>query len=168
MKNLFATLFCMLVALTFAYSQNPPASPRVTAENGNIKIVYGQPSKKGRVIFGAEGSQSLEKYGKVWRTGANEATVITFKKDGKLGGKDVKAGDYAFFTIPGEKEWVVILNSEVKQWGAYNYKQDKDVLRVTVPATTSSSPVEKLTIEAKDNAIVLGWDTAGFSVPVKF
>jgi len=80
----------------------------------------------------------------------------------------VKAGDYAFFTIPGEKEWVIILNSEVKQWGAYNYKQDKDVLRVTVPATTSASPVEKLTIEAKDNAIVLGWDTAGFSVPVKF
>ena len=93
MKNLFLTLFCTLVAFTFAYSQNPPASPRVTAENGNIKIVYGQPSKKGRVIFGAEGSQSLEKYGKVWRTGANEATVITFKKDGKLGGKDVKAGD---------------------------------------------------------------------------
>ena len=92
MKNLFLTLFCTLVAFTFAYSQNPPASPRVTAENGNIKITYGQPSKKGRVIFGAEGSQSLEKYGKVWRTGANEATVITFKKDGKLGGKDVKAG----------------------------------------------------------------------------
>ncbi|WP_428660213.1 DUF2911 domain-containing protein [Runella sp.] len=168
MRNSIFALFLSLIALNFACSQNPPKSPHLTVEGKDVKVVYGQPSKRGRVIFGADGSQSLEKYGKVWRTGADEATVITFKKDGMFGGKAVKAGDYGFFTIPGEKEWVVILNSEPKQWGAYNYKQDKDVLRITVPAMTLKEPVEKLTYEVKDNALVFMWDTAGFSVPLQF
>jgi hypothetical protein len=168
MKSLLFSLFFSLVTLSLVYSQNPPASPRITVDGKDVKVVFGQPSKKGRVIFGAESSSSLEKYGKVWRTGANEATVITFKKDGMFGGKAVKAGEYALFTIPGEKEWIVILNSVTKQWGAYEYKQDKDVLRVTVPAVASKEAVEKLTIEVKDTALNLSWDTAGFSVPLKF
>lgn len=168
MKNLLFTLCFSLVTLSLVYSQNAPASPRITVDGKDVKVVFGQPSKKGRVVFGAEGSQSLEKYGKVWRTGANEATVITFKKDGKFGGKDVKAGEYALFTIPGEKEWVVILNSVTKQWGAYEYKQDKDVLRVTVPAVASKDAVEKLTFEVKDTALNFAWDLASFSVPLKF
>lgn len=168
MRKSFFALFLTLIALNFACSQNPPKSPHLTVDGKDVKVVYGQPSKRGRVIFGADGSQSLEKYGKVWRAGADEATVITFKKDGMFGGKPVKAGDYGFFAIPGEKEWVVILNSEPKQWGAYNYKQDKDVLRITVPAMTLKEPVEKLTYEVKDNALMLMWDTAGFTVPLQF
>lgn len=166
-KSLFAFVLAVST-LHFACSQNPPASPRITVDGKDVKIAFGQPSKKGRVVFGAEGTQSLEKYGKVWRTGANDATVITFKKDGMFGGKAVKAGDYGFFTIPGEKEWVVILNSEPKQWGAYNYKQDKDVLRITVPALTNSESAEKLNFEVKDNALIFMWDIASFSVPLKF
>ncbi|MFN8348675.1 MAG: DUF2911 domain-containing protein [Spirosomataceae bacterium] len=168
MKNTVFALFFSLIVLNFACSQNPPASPHTTTEGKDVSITYGQPSKKGRVIFGAEGSQSLEKYGKVWRTGADEATVIEFKKDGMFGGKAIKAGKYSLFTIPGEKEWTVILNSEAKQWGAYNYKQDKDVLRVTVPATVNKEPVEKLNFKVEDTALVFAWDTAGFSVPLKF
>ncbi len=168
MKKSFFFLFFSIIALNIACSQNPPASPRMTADGKDVKVTYGQPSKKGRVIFGADGSQSLEKYGKVWRTGANEATVITFKKDGKFGGKEVKAGDYGLFTIPGEKEWVVILNSEPKQWGAYSYKVDKDVLRVTVPNIALKESVEKLTFEVKNNALVFSWDTSSFSVPLQF
>lgn len=168
MKNSLFALFFSLVALNFACSQNPPASPRITVDGKDVKINFGQPSKKGRVIFGADGSQSLEKYGKVWRTGANEATVITFKKDGMFGGKAVKAGDYGLFTVPGEKEWVVILNSVAKQWGAYEYKQDKDVLRVTVPAITNKESAEKLNFQVKDDALLFVWDTSGFSVPLKF
>jgi len=166
-KSLFGLILSMAV-LNFACSQNPPASARITVDGKDVKIAFGQPSKKGRVVFGAEDSKSLEKYGKVWRTGANDATVITFKKDGMFGGKAVKAGDYGFFSIPGEKEWVIILNSEPKQWGAYNYKQDKDVLRITVPAMTSKESVEKLNFEVKDNALVFMWDMASFSVPLKF
>ncbi len=168
MRNSFFALFLSIIALNFACSQNPPKSPLITVDGKDVKVVFGQPSKRGRVIFGAEGSQSLEKYGKVWRTGANEATVITFKKDGQFGGKPVKAGDYGLFTIPGEKEWVLILNSEPKQWGAYNYKQDKDVLRITVPTIALKEPVEKLNFEVKDNALIFMWDTSSFSVPLKF
>lgn len=168
MKKSILSIFLCLVLVNVACSQKPPASPRITVEGKDVKIAFGQPSKKGRVLFGAEGSESLEKYGKVWRTGANEATVITFKKDGMFGGKAVKAGDYSLFTVPNEKEWVVILNSETKQWGAYNYKQDKDVLRITVPATTLKESVEKMNFEIKDNDLNFAWDKIGFSVPLKF
>src|SRR6476620_592795 len=104
-------------------------SPHETVSNGNIKITYGRPYKKGRDIFGG-----LEKYGKVWRTGADSATHITFKKDGTFGGKPVKAGTYTLFTIPNEKEWTIILNGELKQWGAFSYEQNKskDVLQFNV------------------------------------
>lgn len=111
-------------------------SPRVSAEGNNVKVSYGQPSKKGRAIFGG-----LEKYGKVWRAGANEATEITFTKDGTFGGKPVKAGTYTLFAIPNEQEWTIILNSELKQWGSFNYDKikGKDVLQVNVPAKKSTT-----------------------------
>ncbi len=163
MKQLLLLLAVSLFTLNTNAQGGGRKSPHDTISYKNTTVTYGRPYKKGRVVFG-----ELEKYGKVWRIGANEATVITFKKDGQFGGKAVKAGDYGFFAIPGEKEWVVILNSEPKQWGAYNYKQDKDVLRVTVPATASKEPVEKLNFEVKDNALVFAWDNAGFSVPLKF
>jgi Protein of unknown function (DUF2911) len=167
MKQSIFILFVALFASNFACSQKPPKSPHSTVENENISLNYGQPSKRGRVIFGAEGSGSLETYGKVWRTGADEATTITFKTDGKIGGKDVKAGTYSFFTVPGAKEWILVLNSEAKQWGAYSYKANKDVLRVTVPAITLKEPVEKLTFEIKEGNLIFAWDNASFSVAVK-
>jgi len=167
MKNLLFLLAILVGINSMVFSQEtqkPLQSPRVTAEGKNVKISYGQPSKRGRVIFGQK-----EPYGKVWRTGANEATEVTFAKDGTFGGKPVKAGTYTLFTIPGEKEWSVILNSELKQWGAYKYDQSKDVLQVTVPATTiSGPPVEKLTITFPENKFVLEWDQTRVEVPMKF
>lgn len=169
MKHLFLLLAIVVGANSMVFSQEtqkPVQSPRVTAEGKNVKISYGQPSKRGRVIFGQK-----EPYGKVWRTGANEATEITFAKDGTFGGKPVKAGTYTLFTIPGEKEWSVILNSELKQWGAYKYEQikDKNVLQVKAPAQTiSGSPVEKLTITLPENKFVLEWDQTRVEVPMKF
>ena len=147
---------------TIVFSQE---SPRITAEGNNVKISYGQPSKRGRVIFG-----ELVPYGEVWRTGANNATEITFAKDGTFGGKPVKAGTYSLFTIPGEKEWTFILNSELKQWGSYKYNEikDKDVLQVKVPSSTiSGDPVEKLTITLPAGKLVIEWDKTKVEVPVK-
>src|SRR5574343_608492 len=90
---LFASL---AVVMTSCFGQEKkPASPRETVSSDQVSVSYGRPSKKGRVIFG-----ELEKYGKVWRTGANEATEITFKKDGMFGGKSVKSGTYTLFTVP--------------------------------------------------------------------
>lgn len=165
----FTFLFA-LVSLVQAQDKKAPVSPKITAESPDktIKIVYGQPSKKGRVIFGADGSSSLEKYGKVWRTGANEATEITFKNDVMFGDKMVKAGTYTLFTIPGEKEWSVILNSTLGQWGAYDYDKVKgtDVAMIKVPASMTKTPIEKLTITPSNTSLAIAWDNMTISVPV--
>lgn len=170
MKITLLALFLTFVGLSAASAQQKPLSPRVTAQGKNITVAYGQPSMKGRVLFGDEGSKSLEKYGKVWRIGADSATTITFKKDGTFAGKPVKAGTYNFFAIPTDKDWTVILNSELGQWGAYKYDQikGKDVLKATVPAKTFPNAEEKLTFSVKDNAVDFQWGKSGFSVPVKF
>lgn len=164
MKAKLLTLFFAVFALVGAYAQ----SPRVTAEGSNISIAYGQPSQKGRVLFGKEGSEGLEKYGKVWRIGANNATEITFKKDGSFAGKPVKAGTYTLFATPNEKEWTLILNSVLGQWGAYKHDPSKDVLTVAVPAKKYKTAEEKLTFKISDNAVDFQWGTDGFSAPVKF
>lgn len=160
-------LFFALLAGTSTFvsaQEKAPASPRVTAEGKNVTISYGQPSKKGRDIFG-----ELVPYGKVWRLGANEATEITFKKDGSFGGKPVKAGTYTLFTIPDLTSWTFILNSTLKQWGAYDYDKIKgaNVLEVKAKPTKTSAPVEKLTITAPADKLVVEWDQTKVEVPVK-
>ncbi|HYD22038.1 MAG TPA: DUF2911 domain-containing protein [Flavipsychrobacter sp.] len=164
MKHLIALLFATILLVPAVLGQNV-LSPRATAEHGNVSVDYGQPSKRGRVVFGG-----LEPYGQVWRTGANEATVITFKKDGTFGGKPVKAGKYTLYTIPREKEWEVILNSKLEQWGAYDYEKIKgnDVLHVTVPSGSTKEVVEKFTITVMADAMVMEWDQTRVSVPIKF
>ncbi len=167
---LLCTILLAMVSLVQAQDKKAPASPKITAESPdkNIKIVYGQPSRKGRVIFGADGSSSLEKYGKVWRTGANDATEVTFKSDVMFGGKMVKAGTYTLYTIPGEKEWSVILNSTLGQWGAFDYEKikDKDVAMVKVPVSMNKTPIEKMTITPANSSIAIAWDNMTISVPV--
>ncbi|WP_128545779.1 DUF2911 domain-containing protein [Larkinella soli] len=157
-----------LFSQVLAQGNSAPMSPRVTAESPSktVKIAYGQPSKRGRVIFGPSG---LEKFGKVWRTGANEATEISFAKDVMFGDKMVKAGTYTLFTIPDEKEWTVILNSKLGQWGAYDYEKVKgqDVAQIKVPAKSNKAPVEKLTITPTDSDVTIAWDQAMISIPVK-
>ena len=167
MKNLIfaiALLFSM-VSVTQAQDKKPPMSPRLTVESPdkNIKVMYGQPSKKDRDVFG-----KLVPYGKVWRTGANEATEVTFKSDVMFGGKMVKAGSYALFTIPGEKEWTVILNSTLGEWGAFGYEKikDKDVASIKVPVSMNKTPIEKLTITPANSSIAIAWDNMTVSVPV--
>lgn len=163
------------LALLFAggsvFAQSPapqaqaPKSPRVTAEGANVEVAYGQPSKKGRVIFG-----ELVPYGQVWRTGANKSTDITFKKDVTFGGKKVSAGTYALFTIPGEKEWTVILNSQPAQGGAFEYEKTKakNVAEVKVAAKNNAPEAEKLTISVPAGKLVIHWDKTEVSVPMKF
>lgn len=158
---LFATI---LFAVVTSCTAQAPKSPRVTAEGKDVKISYGQPSKRDRVIFG-----KLVPYGEVWRAGANEATEITFAKDMTFGGKPVKAGTYTLFTIPTEKEWTVILNSELKQWGAYEYAKikDKDVLQVKVPVNKVPM-TEKLTMSFDaSNNLNIAWEETGVKVAIK-
>lgn len=161
MKKIAFFLTFVLIS-SFSFAQK---SPKVTAESKNTKISYGQPSKKGREIFG-----KLIPFGQVWRTGANEATEITFAKDVTFGETKVKAGTYSLFTIPGEKEWSVILNSELKQWGSYGYDKikAKNVAEVKVSVKALDAVVEKMTIATDDTNVTISWDKTAVSVPLKF
>ncbi|MEO8583549.1 MAG: DUF2911 domain-containing protein [Flavitalea sp.] len=164
MRQIFFLSLILVTAFTECSSQ-PVKSPRVTAEGKDVKITYGQPSKNGRVIYG-----ELVPYGKVWRAGANEATEITFAKDVTFGGKPVKKGTYSLFTIPTDSDWTFILNSQLKQWGAYGYDEvkNKDVAQVTANSKKIDNEVEKMTFHFDDqNNLVLEWDKTQVSVPIK-
>ncbi|HEV3249934.1 MAG TPA: DUF2911 domain-containing protein, partial [Puia sp.] len=104
----------------------------------------------------------------IWRVGADEATEISFAKDGSFGGKPVKAGTYTMWVIPNEKEWSVILNSDTKFWGTqHEQHKAKDILKVSVPVKTLSSPVEQLTIRFPGSDMIIEWDKTQVAVPVK-
>jgi len=133
-----------------------------------VKVIYGRPQKKGRTIFGEGG---LVPYGKIWRTGANEATEVTFYKNTTFGGKNIPAGTYVLHTIPGEKEWTIILNKNLNVWGAFQYKPEADLVRFKVNSSSADDSLEAFSI-AFDNgankAMVLGWDKTRVRIPLKF
>ena len=155
MKTTFKTLLVLALAVSLNTDlqaqglQMPQASSSQTIiQNfglGKITVNYSRPNTKGRKIFGG-----LELYGTVWRTGANSATLISFTEPVKIGGTEVPAGEYGLFTIPGEKEWTVILNKGAKQWGAYEYKEADDVLRLKVKPVTLKEKVETFSIQFAD------------------
>jgi hypothetical protein len=111
----------------------PRVSPNATVSQTigitDVRITYGRPSVNDRTIFSKEG---LVPFGNVWRTGANEATTISFSTPVHVQGESLDAGTYGFFTIPGPDTWTLIFNETANQWGAYNYDSNKDVLRVEV------------------------------------
>ena len=127
--------------------------------NKSIKVVYSRPQLKGREV------SSLAKNGEVWRTGANEAANITLYKDMKISGKPVKAGEYSLFTIPGEKEWTIILNKDINVWGAYSYNKDSDVVRVTAPVSSGEELEAFSIVFSDDGTMHLGWGTVRVAVP---
>jgi hypothetical protein len=165
MKNLLLLSSVLLFSMLATAQANHPNSPHDTVSTKDVKVTYGRPSMKGREIFG-----KLVPYGSVYRLGADEATTITFAKDGTFGGKSVKAGTYSLFAIPGEKNWTIILNSNPKQWGAYDYdkNKDKDVLKTDVAATMLSAPVEQFTIGVSNKDLSISWDKTKVDVPLKF
>ncbi|WP_420316749.1 DUF2911 domain-containing protein [Ekhidna sp.] len=163
MKSLKAVLLLTLTFI-FAFSVNaqkdkskrpsPPAQVSKEVNGTKITIDYSRPSKKGREIFGG-----LEKYGKVWRTGANESTWVEVSKEVKVEGKALPAGKYGLFTIPGEDEWTIIFNKKWDGWGAYEYIEADDVLRVTVNSSSTDAVVEQFTIDIEDSGdVILAWD----------
>jgi hypothetical protein len=128
---------------------SPPAKISATTKTGvTITLDYSRPAVKGRTI-----GTDIAPYGKVWRTGANEATVFEVNKDVKVEGQALPAGKYGLFTIPGEKEWTVIFNKTWNEWGT-NYKEADDVLRVKVKPGKAPSFTEKLTFTIADNGTV--------------
>ena len=168
-KILTAVFFSLLfVTSTVAQEdkgkrKSPPATAEATIGKTKLTIDYSRPSVKGRTIFG-----DLVPYGKVWRTGANEATTFEVSTDVMVNGKKLAAGKYSLFTIPGEKEWTIIINSVSDQWGAYRYKEDKDALRVTAK-TSSHDATEMMTISIDDKTgmVHIDWAETRVSFEVK-
>jgi hypothetical protein len=133
-----------------------------------LKVIYSQPSKNGREVFG-----KLVPYGKIWRTGANEATEITITKDILLNNQLVKAGTYSLLTIPEVERWTIILNKDLGMWGSYNYNSNLDVIQLVVPVVQLKDKVfESFTIlidQKTDKAtLLLIWDKTSISIPIQF
>lgn len=148
----------LLGLLTAPLSAQAPAAPAVkfpaqspsstvTQDVGltKIEVVYARPGVKGRQVIGG-----TEAFGRVWRTGANTATKVTFSTAVKFGGADVPAGSYALYSIPGADSWTIILNKVTGQWGAYQYDAKNDLVRVQAKPVRLSEPVETFTIDVND------------------
>jgi hypothetical protein len=137
----------------------------LNAPTGYIKATYGQPLKRNRTVFGG-----IVPYNKIWRTGANEATEITFQNDVIFGGIDLKAGTYSLFTKPSDKNWKVILNSVLGQWGDTSYDSTKNVLEISVPVQKNNVLYEGFTIsfqnESKAVNMNLMWDNVIVTTPI--
>lgn len=128
-----------------------------------IKIVYSRPQLKDRKVY------DLAKPGKVWRLGANEAAELHVYTDMELNGEDIKEGTYTVYAIPGEKEWTIIVNTDLNVWGSYFYNEENDVARITVPTTEGEESLEAFSIafEESDSGVDmhLGWGTVRVAVP---
>ena len=174
---------CVLFSITafvFACSEKQPQEPdqvrrksptaiaSVKHDSTYIKIVYGQPYKNGRIIFG-----ELEPYEEVWRTGANEATELTTTQPIWINGNKLEEGTYAIFSIPRPENWTIIFNAELGQWGAFEYDSTKDIMRVDVPATKSAETTEVFTIRFDEvtndsTNLILKWDQTDVRLPISF
>jgi hypothetical protein len=151
---------------------SPLDSISFKVEKSNVKLCYGRPSLKGRNMIGGEAVP----YGKIWRTGSNEPTMIHTDGPLDIAGVKVPAGTYSLYTVPGEKEWEVIVNKSITQWGhesTYTPEvQAQEVGRGKVKPETLKAPVEKLTFTAEPDAqktkhLVLEWQTTKLAIPLK-
>ncbi|HTS44433.1 MAG TPA: DUF2911 domain-containing protein [Puia sp.] len=171
-------LFILLTFASLSYLSNQaqqlktpaPSPPQYVKQDfglSSIELSYSRPSVKGRQIFG-----DLVPYGKVWRTGANAATTITFGDDVKIDGKKIPAGKYGLLTIPGQEEWTIIFSKQLDVTNPADYKQDQDVLRVTAKAGELPFSVEtfiilfnSMTSNTCDMELI--WDKTDVTVPIE-
>lgn len=163
----------LLGAADFANAQGvkfpQPSSGQTIIQDfglGKITLIYSRPNVKGRKIFGG-----MEPLGTVWRNGANAATRIKFTDAVKIEGKDLPAGEYGLFSIPGKDEWTVIFSKTPDQWGAYTYKESDDVLRVKVKTTALKDKVETLTMQfaavSETSAqLNMTWENSTYSINI--
>ncbi|ATA78003.1 DUF2911 domain-containing protein [Capnocytophaga canimorsus] len=147
------------------------ASPRQTVTQQfsitSISVDYSRPGVRERKIFG-----ELVPYGKIWRAGANEATSIKFGQDVLFGGKPTKAGTYAIFITPQEKEWTVVLNYDADAWGAYSYDPNENAIEIKVPVETQKTLQERLEYSFEDMTenkvnLIIKWEYVKVAIPIE-
>lgn len=145
---------------------SPPDSTILEVGDLIIKLNYSSPSVKGRTIWG-----KLVPYNKVWRTGANEANVFSINKNVKINGSELAAGKYSLFSIPTENSWTVIFNKTYKQWGAFEYEESKDALRVQAETMDAGSMAERLKFTLSSNEgkanLMFHWENLSFTFDIE-
>lgn len=177
MKKKIFILLAVVVAMAATNEQTqaqvkvPPGSSSQTLTQslgiGTVTLTYNRPSMNGRKIFGG-----MEPYDKVWRTGANNIPIITFSNEVSIAGHKVQPGTYGILTIPGTNKWTVIFSKNSKQWGAYTYKQEEDLLRFDVTPVKLTTPVETFTMDfsnvtTNSAKLNLSWENALVSFDLK-
>ena len=147
---------------------SPHETVSATIGGKKVTIEYGRPYLKGRKAVGGQ----LVPLGKVWRTGADEATKLTTEAPLMIGTLKVPAGSYSLFTLPETGQWTLIVNKTADQWGAFSYDQKTDLGRVPMKVAATSAPVEQFTIKlepagADAAKLELAWENTSATVPVK-
>ena len=171
MKKLFLTgLLASTCIVMSAQVKMPQPSPTQTIKQnfgmGSIELTYSRPGTKDRKIFG-----DLVPYNKLWRTGANAATIIKFSEPVEIQGKKIDTGSYALYTIPGTDAWEIILNKGIKNWGVDGYAESDDVARFKVPSMSMNTKIETFTmqfadIKAESCELHILWDKTAVAVPI--
>ena len=170
-KNLLFTIAVATACFTAEAQQlkTPAPSPTQTVKQdfgiSSVELIYSRPGMKGRKIFG-----DLVPWGKVWRTGANQATRIKFNDDVMIGGQPLKAGEYALYTVPNENEWDIIINKGSENWGTV-YKKEDDILRVKAKPTKLNDAVESFTMQFENvkptsTDLKIMWDKTAVAIPI--
>lgn len=170
-KNIL--ILSAILSFGIAQSQTisfPQASPTTTVSQNfatsKIELSYSRPSAKGRKVYG-----DVVPFGKIWRTGANGATTISFGEDVKINNTDIKAGKYGLLTIPGETEWTIILTKDLTVTNGQAYKQENDLLRFsvkpeTLPYFTETFEIEIANVKTNQVDIKLVWEKTSVSFTV--
>jgi tetratricopeptide (TPR) repeat protein len=165
----------IIILLTFpmimsAQISKPNLSPRVVSEQQvgmvNVKLDYGQPNRQNREIFG-----ELIPFNKIWRTGANSSTKISFDREVKLADHVIPSGTYGLYSIPEENQWTIIIHKNSSLWGAGGYDPTNDLVRFVVPVTQILEPVETLSIHFEDfdtngGDMVIAWENSKVVIPL--
>jgi hypothetical protein len=173
LRPIALTLFCLALSAPAGAQElvlpRPSPNAKITQTVGltDITVEYSAPTVKGRKIWG-----ELVPYEKLWRAGANAATKVTFSRDVKIVGRSLPAGSYALFAIPTKKTWTIVFNKDIAQPGTgAGYKQELDVLRVTV--TPTAIPMhERLGYQILDftdtkATLTLEWEKLRVAVPIE-
>jgi Protein of unknown function (DUF2911) len=168
------SLLTIALAVTYLFStaqvKMPQPSPVQTVKQdfgmGNIELSYSRPSAKDRKVFG-----DLVPFNKLWRTGANGATIIKFNDPVEIKGKKVDTGSYALYTIPGADKWEIILNKGVKNWGIDGYNEAEDVVRISVEPSKATNMTETFTMQFTDLkpeslSLQILWDKTLVNIPI--
>lgn len=149
----------------------PALSPMAVSQQqiglGKATVTYGRPSLRGRKLLGTDNIP----HGKVWRMGANEVTTLELSEDMNINGKTLAKGKYALVAIPDANEWTIVINSVSNQWGVYQYKESKDVMRFKVKTEKINPSIETLSLVFEDinpssASLVFRWENTKFKVGI--